>query len=489
MPPQGLSLRTTSGSYVTAKSWPLRGTNPARTSWKQSDTIGLAQANQTYDRLYRTQPWVYVCVNKLARAISRLPLKTYSLSAGTGEREEERTAPVAKLLRKPWPTARSYQLIEFAVSTLAIYGNATFVKNRGGNGQTPNELWPLPWPQVEVVHGRDEPIESYRWTGSDGTKKLFMADDVVHLKYYNPDPNEPFGVSPLEALASTLASESLAQRFGINSFANGARPSSFITSERNLTRQGKKELREEIDQMYGGVDNSGRPALLDNGLDWKPLAWSATEMQMIDGRKLSREEVCAVYDIPPPMVGVLDHATYSNIDQQHWMLYMDTLAPICKMIEDTLMAQLVDTELAWDGFFVEFDMDAVLKGNIEQRSQSYQRFLQSGVYTPNELRKFENEPPINDPQANAIYVPVNLEPVSPAMRRLQEQEQQQQMEQQQLQAEQAHQQQLQLATASGAANGGGKPKPPNPNPPGPPPPKRIERRMADFEERLRGAGL
>ena len=68
------------------------------------------------------------------------------------------------------------------------------------------------------------------------------------------------------------------------------------------------------------------------------------------------------------------------------MLYMDTLAPILKMIEDTMMAQLIDTEPAWDGYFVEYEMDAVLRGNFEQRSQAYLRYLQSGVRTPNELR-------------------------------------------------------------------------------------------------------
>jgi HK97 family phage portal protein len=417
---------------------------------------------------------VYVCVNKLARAIARLPLKTYGLSLADGERTEERTIPLAKLLRKPWPGARQYNLIECAVSTLAIYGNATFVKFRGGNGQTPVELWELPWPQVDVIAGRDYPIESYRWTGTSGKQKVFMAEDVVHFKYYNPNPDEPYGVSPLEALATTLSLEDSAQRYGISSFGNAARPASFIQSSRNLTRQQRKELREEIEQSYGGPENAFKVALLDNGLDWKPLAFSASEAQLVDNRKLSREEVCAVYDIPPPMVGILDHATYSNIDQQHWMLYMDTLAPICRLIEDTMMAQLIDPEPAWDGAMVEFDMNAVLKGNIEQRSQAYQRFLQSGVYTPNQLRKFENEPPIEDPAADALYVPVNLEAVSPEMRKLQEQEAQQQQERADQQAQLAHEQHLELAAA------GGTPKPS----PAPPPPPKLDRRVTLLEERV-----
>jgi hypothetical protein len=164
---------------------------------------------------------------------------------------------------------------------------------------------------------------------------------------------------------------------------------------------------------------------------------------------------------------------------------MDTLAPICELIQQTLMAQLVDTEPAWDGNFVEADLDAVLKGNIEQRSQSYQRFLQSGVYTPNELRKFENEKPINDPAADAIYLPVNMEPVSPEMRKLVEKEAEQQAEENQLRFEQ----QQELAVA-GAVNGNGNGAPrPNPNPPAPKPAPKLERRLAEIEDRLTTGGL
>src|SRR5690554_6984432 len=48
---------------------------------------------------------------------------------------------------------------------------------------------------------------------------------------------------------------------------------------------------------------------------------------LIEARKLTREEVAAAYYIPPPLVGILDHATFSNIREQHKQLYQDTLGP------------------------------------------------------------------------------------------------------------------------------------------------------------------
>src|SRR5262245_278556 len=483
MPPQtsGLAFRTPNGRTVGQKKWPLSGSAPnTQTTWRQEGSIGWS----TYETLYRTQIWVYVCVNKLARGIARLPLKAYTFDPDTGVRTEERTAPVAKLLKQPYPLGRTYHLIESAVSYLMIYGNSTFVKFRGGNGRTPAELWPLPWPQVEVILGTDRPIDGYRWTGRNGLRKFFVAEDVVHFKWFNADANQPFGVSPLEALATTLTMENAAQRYGISSFGNAARPASFIKSERNLTRQQRKELREEIEQNYGGPENAFKVALLDNGLDWKPLAFSASEAQLVDNRKFSRDEVCAAYDIPPPMIGILEHATYSNITQQHWMLYMDTLAPVLKMMEDTFMAQLVDGEPAWDGIFLEFDLDGVLRGNIEQRSQAYQRLLTSGVYTPNQLRKLENMPPINDPAADAVYVPINLDPVSAQMRKLQQEE-----------ADAAFERQQEVARQGAENRPPGETDPTNtPKPPPSPVPAdnrqpKTERRLAEIERRLDESGL
>ena len=62
-------------------------------------------------------------MNKLSRACARLPIKTYDLSDGTGERSINRTSPLAKLLKKPYPRARSFQMTEYIVGMLAIYGN------------------------------------------------------------------------------------------------------------------------------------------------------------------------------------------------------------------------------------------------------------------------------------------------------------------------------------------------------------------------------
>jgi hypothetical protein len=152
---------------------------------------------------------------------------------------------------------------------------------------------------------------------------------------------------------------------------------------------------------------SGGALVVGGGADVKQLSHTAKEAELIKSRMLNREEVAAVYDIPPPMIGILDKATYSNINEQHRMLYMTVLRPWLTLVEETIEAHLIDGEAAFEGVFLEFDLGEVLKGDAKERAEAFRAFLESGVYTINELRQLENQPPINHPLANQPLIPAN----------------------------------------------------------------------------------
>jgi phage portal protein BeeE len=96
-----------------------------------------------------------------------------------------------------------------------------------------------------------------------------------------------------------------------------------------------------VTTIYGGPDNAGKPALLPPGLDWKEVGHTAVEAALIDQRKVTREEICAIYQIPPPFLGILDRATFNNIETLRQVAYTDGLGPPLVMIEQAINAQLV----------------------------------------------------------------------------------------------------------------------------------------------------
>jgi HK97 family phage portal protein len=241
---------------------------------------------------------------------------------------------------------------------------------------------------------------------------------VIHAHWYSP--SGPIGVSPLQALSVTMDIEDAIRRFTVSTMKNSARPPSAITvSEDFLGREQEERkqiielVREQITSIYSGPENAGKAAILPFGLDWKQVGHTAVETQLIEQRKISREEIAAVYQIPPPMIGILDHATYSNMAQMREMSYTDSLGPYMVLIEQQINAQLVRGLLRENDIYVEFDFAGVLRGDRLKEVQAIREAINTGVLTPNEGRTALNYPKSDDEAADSLYLSTNnLEPLA-----------------------------------------------------------------------------
>jgi HK97 family phage portal protein len=395
-----------------AKSWPLAGTasRAAVSSSKSMELVGL-DLWSTYAALYTGQPWIYSLVNKMSRNIARLPLMTYGEEIEQGTRTPLRAHPLALLLSRPYPRGSRFKLVEATIGSLAVYGHALWWKYRPRPGMAPVELWPIDWRYVTMQTGKDVPIDYYEYRGPAG-RKVFFPDDVVHFEWWSPVGTK--GTSPLEPLRVTLSIEDAARRYSVASFANGIRPSGALVSPKPIPGPDREELKKEIRAVHENPDNAFRMLLLDAGLDWKQFGMSAVDGELINLRKINREEACAVYDMPPPMVQILDHATFSNIDEQHQMLYIDTLGPWIGNFTDTVGSQLIWGEPefalspAGEPVVVDFDMNALLKVDIAKRAEAYTKMRIAGAYTANDVRAAEGKPRIEHEIADAILIPLNV---------------------------------------------------------------------------------
>lgn len=387
-------------------------TDPFRTRSTVQTTPGLSipltgNLTAAYDQLYRSQPWVWIVVNKIARGISRLPLKVYLRDEANDSRERVRTTDLAQLIRRPQPRRSTRSLVEAWVGSTAVYGNALTAKIRPSAGSTPSALVPLDWRRVTAIaDGDSNEIIAWRYQMRSGGHLTLLPSECIHFAWWGPDG---LGISPLEPLRMTLLAEDAAQRYSASSFDSGVRPSGALVTEADLTAQQRADLRTEIQDAYAGPDKAGRLLLLDGGLKWESIQQSAADAQLIEHRRLARDEVAAVYDVPPPAVQILDRATFSNVTEQHRMLYQDTYGPWMGLIEQELDAQLIDEEPAYDGEFLEFETGEVLRPDLKARSEAYAKLL--AVLTPNEVRALENRPAIKSPYADAVYLPLANRPI------------------------------------------------------------------------------
>jgi HK97 family phage portal protein len=384
---------------VGAKAYPFRSltTNTTGTASKVVELLRGDGLYHSYEGVFRSQPMLHAVVMKLVYGIARNPLKVYSGSE-LDTRERDRTSSLARLIRRPYPFGSEFQLKASIALDLHVHGHALAVKVRErGAGSTPIELWPVPWRNVQVIRDDHRNILGYNVVvGADPIS--VGREEVVH--YELP------GGSPIESLKQTLALEDASQTYQAENIRNGITPRAAFTTDQRLGDNVIPRLREELSKLYAGVENAGHAFILDQGLKPEKLGVSPVDMDLINQRKLSREEVCAAYDVAPTLLG-LERGTYASVVDYRKALY-DAISTKLVLIEETTNAQLVDPEPAWDGLFTEFDTNELLRPDPEARARMHMLTQQSGTTTVNERRRFENLPPIDEPAADIVFMPVNM---------------------------------------------------------------------------------
>ncbi|MEO8889196.1 MAG: phage portal protein [Jatrophihabitantaceae bacterium] len=347
--------------------------------------LALVGKTMSYGALYRAQPSVHALIDKRANALARLSLNVWDTSPESGK-VLDTTSPLARLIANPTNGSMSpFGFWRWMSSTYDVYGEVFALKQRSAAGAV---IGLVPMTPTRLVAQRTiEGVVTYTFTIGVGSAGLLHvpADDVVSLLRYNPD-NLMRGMSRLEPLRSTLANEDAARRANLSFWARGARPGTAISHPSTLSDAAVTRLGRQFDANYAGADKVGGTVVLDEGMKIEKIQLTLEEMQYLESRKLNMAEVCTVYDVPPPVVHILDHATFSNITEQMRSMYRDTMAPHLEDFESAFNTFLA-AEFYPDGSHrVRFALDEVLRGDFETRATAVVSLVSSGVMKPSEAR-------------------------------------------------------------------------------------------------------
>ena len=357
-----------------------------------------------YAEIWRTQESVRTVVSFLARNIAQLGVGLYE-RVGDTDRRKLQDHPLAALLRQPNPWTSRYRFIQSLVCDFAIYDNAYWLKTDDGGARG---LIRIP-PQIVKPHGDDwlTPAE-FKVDGTSGTR-IYPRNQIVFFRGYGLDKDA--GISPLESLRRTLREEYAASEMREQIMRNGARISGYLqrpVDAPDWSDTARERFKKSWQSQYtGSGPGAGGTPVLEDGMTFTPAAQTAKDLQYIEARKLTREEVAAAYFVPPPMLGILDNATFSNITEQHKMLYQDTLGPWLTMITEEIELQLLpDFEPVPQRFYVEFNLREKLTGSFEERADAIQKAVGGPTMTVNEARALDNRPPIDG--GDTLIVPLNV---------------------------------------------------------------------------------
>ena len=331
---------------------------------------------------------VYACVRVLSESLASLPLVIYQRRADGGKDKVTDHWLHRLLAKRPNRFQNPFEWREMLQGHLALRGNAYNQIITNAKGEVV-ELMPLHPDRIRL-----ELLPSgeyrYRFTNRFGSESILPRGEVWHLRGLSSDGL--MGMSPIELARESLGMALAAQDYGARFFANDAKPTggwiefpgSFKDSE------AKKVFRESYQQAQSG-SNRGKVLVLENGMKFHEVGVTNKDAQFLELRKFQITDVARLFRVPPHMIGDLDRATFSNIEQQSLEFVMHTMTPWAERWEASIESELL---LEGDGIEVEFDFANLMRGDASSRASYYQSGIQNGWLTRNEARIAENLNPL-----------------------------------------------------------------------------------------------
>ena len=347
---------------------------------------------------------VYSCVRILAEAIAGLPLHLYRYNEN-GSKEKAIDHPLYRLLHdEPNPEMSSFVFRETLMTHLLLWGNAYAQIIRNGKGEV-IALYPL-MPNKMTVD-RDENGQLYYTYQRASEEAHTMEGSSVRLKPYDVlhIPGLGFdglvGYSPIAMAKNAIGMAIACEEFGAKFFANGAAPSGVL--EHPGTLKDPKRVRDAWQSQFGGSSNSGKVAVLEEGMKYTPISISPEQAQFLETRKFQINEIARIFRVPPHMVGDLEKSSFSNIEQQSLEFVKYTLDPWVIRWEQSMQRALFTSDEKSE-FFIKFNLEGLLRGDYQSRMNGYAIARQNGWMSTNDIRELENLDLIPDELGGNLYL-------------------------------------------------------------------------------------
>ena len=339
---------------------------------------------------------VYACVRVIAETIASLPVGVYKRT-DEGVKKASEHSLYHLVHDEPNHEMTSFVYRETMLTHLLLWGNSYSQIIRNGKNAV-LELYPLLPDHMDVDRDQHGVLQ-YTYTTSEGKMVRIRTQDVLHIPGLGFDGI--MGYSPIALERNAIGLGIASEEYGSKFFSNGARPSGILTHPNTV--KDPKRVRESWNAAYGGSSNANRVAILEEGMEFKPLSIPNNEAQFLETRKFQVDEICRIFRVPPHLVGNLEHATFSNIEHQSIDFAVHTIRPWLVRIEQA-MNRVLFTEQEKEHYFVQFNIDGLMRGDYKSRMEGYAIARQNGWMSANDIRELENQNPIPADQGGDEYL-------------------------------------------------------------------------------------
>jgi HK97 family phage portal protein len=340
------------------------------------------------------------CVQLRSEILASVPLFLFRRTPDGGRERADHNSLFGVLHDIANPLQSAFECREYLIRCLDMFGNAYARIERNARGQVV-ALWPYIVGDCQVERLPNGRVRYRAFTGR--RTEILLQEEVLHIR--GPTRDGVLGWSPIQiargALQLALGQTQTAQSLSDNSL----RPSGMLTYPERMTKEQKDFIRQGMTEIYAGAQNAGKMLVVDAGAKFEQLSFTPEDAQFLEQRKLSNEDVARIFGCPPTSVGLLDRATFSNIEEESRNLVQNCLGPLAARIE-AAMSRCLLTDASRRTYYIEHDLDGLLRGDVRARFESYRLARETGIYSVNDVRRRENETPLG-PEGDIHHMPAN----------------------------------------------------------------------------------
>jgi HK97 family phage portal protein len=385
-----------------------------RNSWDQmlreylagNDVTPTGDIDATGEAAYKFTA-VFGCLRVLAETFASVPIHEYKKIDDDDRERTDETGLLDILHTAPNSEMSAYNFKEMGMYQINTGGNLVCVRLKTPTLGGLVGLQPLNWNFVTIERNEDTQKIQYVYKPQgqpQSENKTYFRDEVFHVP--GPSVNGINGMSPLEYASQAIKLGITYEKFGVQFFKNGANASGIFKHPGFLKDEAYKRLKENLTEHWTGLQNAGKPILAEDGLDFVPFQLKLADAELLASKKFQVEDICRVYRVPLHLVQNLDKATFSNIEQQSLEFVMYTMLPWFKRWEECINCQLLSRKQREDGYYFEFNMSALLRGDSKSMAEAFAQGRQWGWLSVNDIRRLLNLNKI--PNGDIYLQPMNM---------------------------------------------------------------------------------
>jgi len=385
--------------------------DPVVAQWFGMGSQSASGMNVTPDNALRVTA-VYRAVSLLAQTYASLPLGVYKLMPNGGSVLDINHPLQYILSKKPNAWQTSFEWREMLYGHFALRGRC-YSEIISTGGKSVAALIPLHPDHVRPFRAPDGKL-AFEYSPLEGPARIILQDEMCYMHGLTVGedgitPLSPISAAGREAIGNAMATQEHSGRL----FANGTRLGGLLKMPGHLADDTRrKAVVDGWNRAYSGTRNTGKTALLEDGMEWQSLGMTSEDAQIIETMQFSIADISRIFDgIPLHMLSELSKSTNNNIEEQGIGFVTHTIRPGAVRREEALERDLLYGRDAVTRC-IKFNLDGLMRGNMDARAKYNASGLQNGYLNRNEVRVSEGLNPVDDAKMDEYTIQLNMQPVS-----------------------------------------------------------------------------